>query len=121
MTSNGRKILEERYDFLYDIYCPNIKDRHRCFYCGLPADTRDHVPALNCVEDIRAEYVNPDAEIKYQKVYACRECNSMAGDIRHLDIWERRDWLKEALRYKYRKDIEQHERYEEDIEDIGTK
>ena len=119
MNNKKRRHLELLYDCLYDMYCPNEDERDFCFYCGVPADTRDHVPALNCVESIRAEYINPDTDIIYQKVFACRECNSMASDKRHLDIWERKDWLKKALFQKYKKDIEQIDWYEEDFHDCG--
>lgn len=71
-----------------------------CTYCGLPADTRDHVIPQAARGSVPPEWLLacPDT------VPACRECNSLANDrivVRSVD--EKRDEIHELLRRRYRK------------------
>lgn len=117
MITNARKFLMDKYDHLYQIFVTHKDNRYVCFYCGLPAPTLDHVPSLNCIEDLRM--VHNEEDINYLKVPACSECNSMAGDIPHLDIWERRDFLKERIRQKYKKDINFRDWYDDELDTLA--
>ena len=100
MSSKERRQLNEKlFGDLYKLYCPNEDRRFTCFYCGDSAPTLDHVPSLNCVHDLRLEY-----EIEnYLKVPSCIQCNSFASDEPHLDIFERRMFIKEKIKKKYHK------------------
>lgn len=73
-----------------------------CHYCGrYPSIGNglewDHVPALNVK-------IPEDCDgVRKTLVRSCRECNSMASDIAHLDYIERHFWLKAAYLRKYKK------------------
>ena len=100
MTKNHkRNINEKQFGHKYKLYCPDEDKRFICFYCGDSAPTIDHVPSLNCIHDLRLEY-----EIEnYFKVPCCSECNSFASDEPHLDIFERRNFIKEKIKKKYKR------------------
>lgn len=77
---------------------PRCTDRFRCFYCGVRADTIDHVPPLSRISD------NPDQE--RVKVPSCGECNKKLGSslqanllerMQHLRRVRQEDWSKKPL------------------------
>lgn len=72
-----------------------------CYYCGVIADTIDHVPPTS----IRPTLVSLGLHLKipFKEVRACRECNSLLGS---RDIWlltQRKQFIKKALRRRYKK------------------
>lgn len=62
-----------------------------CMYCGEPANEKEHVYPRSLVgEDT-------------PKVWACSECNNLAGAILFETIEEKRNYIQDRLRVKYRK------------------
>ena len=113
--SKDRRTNYQKYNQLYKLYCPRKDLRFICFYCGMPAGTVDHVPALNKVEELRAIY-----EIQhYTKVPACSECNGVAGDEPHLEVFERRRFLKDKLKKRYKKYIKLPDWEDSEIKPLG--
>jgi 5-methylcytosine-specific restriction endonuclease McrA len=90
--SQDRKILYKKYNHRYKLFCPDKRNRYICFYCGLPAPTLDHVPPLNKVDDLLMEF----EILIYTKVPACNECNRIASDEPHTDIYERQKYIKKS-------------------------
>lgn len=113
--SKDRKILYSKYNHRYKLFCPDKRSRYICFYCGLPAPTVDHVPPLNKVADLLMEYES----LKYIKVPACQECNGIASDFPHIDIYERQEYIKKKLKKKYQKYIKSMDWEEDEIEQLG--
>ncbi len=113
--AKDRRTNFQKFNHLYKLFCPNKESRFICFYCGLPAGTVDHVPALNKVEELRAVY---DLQ-HYTKVPSCQECNGVASDEPHVDIFERRKFLKDKLRIRYKKYIKLPDWEEDEIESLG--
>lgn len=66
-----------------------------CHYCGVPADTTDHVPP-------RA-YRDAAKKLGYAlvEVDACRECNTALGARRLWTLPERKRFIKKWLAKKY--------------------
>ena len=69
-----------------------------CAYCGVRADTKDHVPAVSVrpflAETLPGRY--PELEVP-----CCRECNSALG-ARGLTIAARRELARVAIEKRYR-------------------
>jgi len=74
-----------------------------CYYCGLPATSKDHaVPRAL----LRALADDPDAlrHIMWNRretVPCCRECNCLLGVSVQNTLEERKAFLKERLRRRY--------------------
>jgi len=115
MKTNNRMCNERQLHHLYKLFIPSTDKRFICFYCGLPAPTIDHVPPLSKVKELRMTY---DSLI-YTKVPSCNECNLIAGDEPHVSIFERRIFLKEKLKLKYKKYIKLCDWEEDEISDLG--
>lgn len=80
-----------------------------CRYCGMPADSDDHVPPRWLLQQaatadgptrkqLLAGWPNPPAVWR-----ACRECNSFLGHRRFKTLAERRKACRAHIRKKYRK------------------
>ncbi len=72
-----------------------------CIYCGLPADSLDHIPP----QSVRPTLVKMGiaSRFPFREVWACRECNSLLG---YRELWTielRKRFIKKALRKKYRR------------------
>ena len=82
-----------------------------CYYCGLPADSTDHVIPRAVIEQIET-LGDPDvlAEMytrhRVRTVDACRECNSMLQSRYFSTLAERKAWMKDRLRTRYRRYLE---------------
>lgn len=69
-----------------------------CVYCGLRADTKDHVPP-QCVRPF-LERVR-ETRFKFLLVPACRECNCALGAKTLWTVRERKDYIKRWLEERY--------------------
>lgn len=84
-----------------------------CYYCGVPADTIDHVPP-RAYRDVAM-----DLGYKQHLVKACRECNNI---LQARALWtpaKRKKFIKRYLRRKYKKYLEQPGWHHEDMEELG--
>lgn len=88
----------------------------RCVYCGLPAETKDHVPPISRVSDY--ESFNLALEV-YIKVPCCVECNVMLGSELQESFFQRAEVIKDKLSRKYRRHINTVEWDEEELEELG--
>lgn len=77
-----------------------------CFYCGVPADSVDHVIpqslllAVAALDPRIARYL---VRARSRVVPACRECNSALGSEVYRTMEDRRNAAKKHLRRKYRR------------------
>lgn len=62
---------------------PDLFDTSRCFYCGEPSQSDDHVPALSVVDSIGTKLL---IGTRLVIVPSCLECNSILGDAPLLDV-----------------------------------
>lgn len=95
VSSHARNL--RRFDHRYQPY-GQLGDP--CVYCGIRADTMDHVPPLRTVE------MMADADIdraNLRKYPACRECNSWLADCRLTGLTNRRAIVREKIRKKYKR------------------
>lgn len=78
-----------------------LKTEYTCEYCGLVADTVDHVPPVS----IRPVLVGLglDSMYPFVVVRACRQCNSTLGDRALWTVEQRRDYIKSWLQRRYKK------------------
>lgn len=81
-----------------------------CFYCGLLADTVDHIPP-------KSAEVLPNR--LRELIPACRECNSLLGARMPWDKNGRRRLIKRLLRKRYKCFLKPHKWAATDIEDLG--
>lgn len=92
-----------------------------CYYCGLPATTKDHaIP--RCLLSTLAD--DPDAlrhlmSNRRETVPACRECNCLLGPSVQDTLEERKHFLKERLRRRYRRYLGIRNWSEEDLAEMG--
>lgn len=111
----NRKQLYAQYNHLYKLYCPVDDLRYICFYCGLPAGTVDHVPPLNRVTELKLI----QNEIRYLKVPSCSECNLLATDELHDDIFIRQEFVKNKIKNKYKKYLKYPDWNDDEIHSLG--
>ena len=83
-------------------------DENPCYYCGLAADTVDHVVPQSLLDAVRGS--GDDALIaavtrrrRTMVVPACRECNMLAGAKYHETLDERARYVRERLAHRHRK------------------
>jgi len=77
-----------------------------------PRNTAEHYPRIY-----------PDGELRSSPriltVPSCRECNGLAGASYQPTLTERKKYIKDKLRHRYRKIIEMPEWEEAEIEELG--
>ena len=74
-----------------------------CYYCGLPANSIDHVVPQALLNRVKDDYEVWKA-LKARRrltVDSCRECNSLLGSKYDHALVKRKQRLKEALIRKY--------------------
>jgi hypothetical protein len=71
-----------------------------CHYCGMPADTVDHVPPRSVRSIILQEGAT---RWPFVEVDACHECNSLLGAQPPWTVSGRKDEIKKKLQRKYRR------------------
>jgi len=76
-----------------------------CYYCGLPANSKDHAVPRAVMTTLADD---PDAlrHIMWNRretVPCCRECNCLLGASVQDTLEQRKAFLKEKLRRRYRK------------------
>lgn len=67
----------------------------KCTYCGVAADTRDHV--------IPRSYLRTTGKPNWKRdlwVYACRQCNSTLGSLMYITVQDRAMYLLDRYRRK---------------------
>jgi len=79
-----------------------------CHYCGLPADSTDHVvpqSLLRAIRDSGDERLLREVSERRRKmtVTACRECNSLASAKYDDTLADRKRRVQLALRRKYKR------------------
>lgn len=108
--TNERNGRLSALNFLYRLY-PGSGES--CVYCGIPADTYDHVPALSVVQ------ASPDRDsLSCYLVPACRECNSLLG-TQGLTVLERRSIVKRKLKNRYRPFLKCAKWTRDELDDLG--
>jgi len=87
-----------------------------CIYCGQPADTLDHVPPLNRIDDYESLGL---AQEQYVLAPACRSCNSTAKDNLEDGILQRIEAVKDRIAKNLRKYLQRVEWDEEELAELG--
>ena len=72
-----------------------------CTYCGQVSDTLDHIPPLYIAHMLSEAGQQGDGP--FIKVPSCRECNSALTSVRKYSVVDRRAYVRDFLRRKYRK------------------
>jgi hypothetical protein len=88
---------------------------HWCAYCGEPADTIDHTVPVSFV----CGHFRFASRHRFQKVQACRECNTLLGDRIFATFTERKAFLAEKYERRYREYLEAGWWTSEEIEELG--
>ncbi len=87
-----------------------------CFYCGMPADTVDHVPPQMARPILIAHGVS---RWDFVEVEACHECNSSIGAKALYTLAERKKYIKERIRARYRRILQMPEWSEDQLKELG--
>lgn len=67
-----------------------------CTYCGAAADSLDHVVPYSW-NHVKKRKGNAGSQGSGEKVWSCRECNSLLGDKPLFTVEQRRDYIRKAL------------------------
>jgi hypothetical protein len=83
------------------------QDANPCYYCGLPADTIDHVIPRSILKAVRrsGDEILTRAIVDRRRTYtvaACRECNGLAGATYHETLEERVAYVRHRLAKRHR-------------------
>ena len=93
------------------------KDEQRCFYCGLVADSIDHLPPRSIRPRIVAMKLS--SEYQFVEVRSCRECNSLFGARPPWTPEGRRGAVAGILEDRYRSYLESPDWDWKDILSLG--
>lgn len=94
----------------------SVTNLEPCTYCGLTADSVDHIPPRH----MRRQLVELELAHVYEKeVPACRDCNSVLGSRPILTITGRRRYIKDQLRRRYRRYLSLPDRTDEEMQEFG--
>jgi hypothetical protein len=92
----------------------------KCVYCGDDADTKDHiVPVSYYYDGIRSGRHLTNEYGKENLVDACKECNSIAGNKVFPNINDKKDYIQERIKMKYKKVINSVYWSDEEISEMG--
>lgn len=97
--------------------CEYSEGADPCYYCGIPADTVDHV-LPRTIED-RLDEVELGNPIRTYTVPCCRECNTLLGAKWYPTLTARKLALKKKLRKRYRKFLEAPSWEPEEMVELG--
>ncbi len=101
---------------LYAGYYESMFKDKICFYCGEPATSVDHsVP----VAFYRTLYDICRPMGKKPLVPACRECNSIAGAKLFTTLGQKRRYVQDRIRHKYRKILKLPIWESTEVDDLG--
>lgn len=91
--------------------------KHDCTYCGMPADTVDHIIpiAYNYTKRRRHSAGNSG-----ERVPCCRECNNLLGAKALFSIRERAQEVAECLDRRYSKELNAPAWSEDELIDLGA-
>ena len=83
----------------------NKKALKICYYCGFPANERDHVIPRSVIERLKSISITNESVIEGRVliVPACHECNRILSDSYQNSLEERKRELKRRLRKRYKK------------------
>lgn len=96
-------------------------DIEKCFYCGEDADTKDHIIPVSFYYSGKRKGRHLTAEYgKENLIASCRECNSIAGNKVFDDVYEKKDFIQQRLKFKYKKVINLPFWSEEEIKEMGS-
>jgi hypothetical protein len=110
IQSERRKRLDCLYGSIGELGDP-------CVYCGLTSICWDHIPPLHFVDRLSE---TDRAKFRLRTVPSCRECNSFLGGQILSTIQERRRYVKERIRRKYKSWIEMPEWTIEEVAELST-
>lgn len=102
MKSKERQRLLKIHGSKYKVHRHETIYRNVCFYCSEPADTVDHCPPINAVEEYSKEYWKRE-QIPFVTVWSCRNCNSVLGSKLLFSLYERTQYIEDKLLNKYDK------------------
>lgn len=87
-----------------------------CEYCGMPADTVDHFKPVH--------FTNMASQLTQVEIgkllYACRECNSIAGAEVFKTLAAKRKHIQTHLRKKYAKYLKMPHWSDDELEEMGS-
>ena len=112
-----RHIFMQKYHGFYksDYYTSEFI----CFYCGMPADTIDHVPAIEIVDAYGGPTAVKESGFELQKVKCCRDCNSMIGSYGYT-VEDRLEYVANKLMKKFEKCNPAYDLWsEEELDELG--
>lgn len=89
-----------------------------CVYCGMPADSIDHIPPRAYREFIAAQGLQK--RYPFIEVIACRECNSALGARALWTVAARKKRIAQYLRRKYAKYLAIPDWTPAEAEEMGT-
>ena len=87
-----------RHRYIYSILFDDER-AHRCAYCGIPADTKDHVLPVSWM---RVLVEMGDRDTRSEIVPCCRECNSIAGSKIFASFRLKKKYVQARIKQKHK-------------------
>ena len=94
----------------------SFEDCQPCIYCGVPACAYDHIPPRAMRERMKdlGDYTGTWVEVP-----ACTWCNSTLNDLALLTITDRKLYIKQAIRKKFKRLLDAPDWTDEAIASLG--
>lgn len=128
---------ERAFDYLSDVagseteplaICEWLADYDvaRCYYCGEPAGTVDHVVPQSMLEKLRILGDDATSAImarhgRRMTVPACLECNVLLGPKYFSTLEQRKLYLKKRLRLRYKRILSMPEWSDRELSQLGPR
>lgn len=88
---------------------------HTCAYCGALANSKDHFVPVS----VGAVFVALGIKFNRRTVSSCRECNSIAGALVFKTVGQKRRYVKQRIKEKYKAYLHCPDWSESELEDLG--
>ena len=111
---------DKKIEWLRKVLHLQTKNGIACFYCGVPAEEKDHSVPISYLDELkRLRDLGVKLDIPEQKMIdTCIECNRIAGGRFLGTPLQRKIYIKTEIRKKYKKLLDSPDWEDEDIEEL---
>ncbi len=110
---NVRKCYQQLAEYKFQLL--NNISSFICIYCGMSANTQDHVIPLSILANL-----TDIIEIQSYKVPACNECNTLAGAKYFNSFNEKKEFIRHQLEFKYQKILKIPHWTDDELQEMGS-
>jgi hypothetical protein len=119
-SNKDRRLREKAFGHYYKKH--PFCDLDRCYYCGdylSENGVGDHVPPISWAFALGYSYMVENESAPFLIVPCCKDCNVILGNKKYFTLRQRKSYIAEYLRSKYRSIRAIKEWEDEEIDELG--